>query len=104
MKSKIKTLNKKELPTTKELWNLHNDGYTILCPRCHAKIFFNDTEIGCSRNTNHFYIISCRKLSPKVKNKLDRMRMEESIANMKKRGCTEDEIQEKINRLYSHLF
>ena len=93
----------KDFPSTKELFKLNREGYTILCPKCGAKLFFNDTEIGCSRDAKHFYTFGCRKLSPHVREELDRRRKNRSIANMKKKGYTEEQIQKHIVEYYPNV-
>ena len=64
MNKKVISFSRKKLPNTGELRRLYDEGYTIICLICRAKLFLNPTEIGCSRNTNHFHSIAHKGLSP----------------------------------------
>ena len=100
MKQKVITFQVNNLS---EMRRLNQEGYFIRCHRCYSEVIFNDTEIGCSRDAKHFYTFGCRKLSPHVREELDRRRKNRSIANMKKKGYTEEQIQKHIVEYYPNV-
>ena len=85
-----------------DLVKLRDQGYRVICPLCKADIFFSENAGSwCSKNPNHYeahiYKKSVRDKLRAISNKFGKT---EAIANMKKKGYTQEQIQEHIAQYY----
>ena len=81
-----------------DLLKLHNDGYKVICPLCKAEIVFQKSGSWCPKNHNHYETHIYRDTG--MRKKYRQWAKQESIANMKKKGYTEERIQEHIAQYY----
>lgn len=96
--TKVVTFDRYKTPD-REIRQLHKEGYTVVCPLCKSEILFYRTGMRCSKNSNHYdvhYYIRDRAFERESKER----RKQESIANMKKQGYTEVQIQEHLDKYY----
>lgn len=82
-----------------QLHDWHNKGYKLICPLCKSELVFQRSGIWCPKNVSHF------EVHEYIRNKESQNRQREedrreSIANMKRKGYTEAQIQMHIDKYY----
>ena len=85
-----------------DLLQLRNQGYRVICPLCKADIAFSENSGSwCSNNPNHYetHIYRDTGMRKKMKQRIK----QESIANMKKKGYTEEQIRKHIAKHYPNV-
>ena len=82
-----------------DLLELRKQGYRVICPVCGADIFFSENAGSwCSNDSSHYEIHIYRNTG--MRDKMKQRIKEESIANMRKKGYTEQQIQSRVAKQY----
>ena len=103
MNQKITTFDRNNTSHEK-LLKLHENGYKVICPLCKSEIIFYDSGSSCSKNRNHYethFYPSNIARDYRQWSKVNRK--QKSIANMKKKGYTEEQIQKHIAEYYPNV-
>ena len=100
MSDKVTTFDRRTV-THNQLVSLRNQGYRVICPLCNSDILFSNAGSSCSKNRNHYEThIYGGQETMKMRRKWDERRKKKSIANMKKMGYTEAQIQDHLDKYY----
>ena len=97
MNEKVRTI--KESDSISEMRRLHREGYLLICSKCHSEILFNDSEIQCSGDNDHFYITINK--TRYLRQKWDLRDMKEGIEIMKGNGYSKEEIINYVEKHHS---
>ena len=82
-----------------QLHRLHEEGYKLICPYCKSELVFQRSGIWCPKNPSHYEVHRYVR-SKKLRNDLDEMMKQEAIANMKRKGYSEAQVQEHLDEYY----
>ena len=83
-----------------QLHRLHEEGYKLICPYCKSELVFKTSGFWCPKNPSHYEVHRYVR-SEQTKKRRKKAMKEEAIANMKKKGYTEAQIQEHLDKYYS---
>ena len=87
-----------------DLLKLHHNGYRVICPLCKSDIIFQKSGSWCSKNPNHYEThIYPADIAKKYRKEHKQWAKQESIANMKKKGYTEEQIRQHIAEYYPNV-
>ena len=85
-----------------QLLKLHNEGYRVICPLCKSDIVFSkNAGSWCSKNPNHYEThIYTREAKEVMEKGRIKWGVRETTKNLKKKGYTEKQIQEELDKYY----
>ena len=85
-----------------DLLKLRNQGYRVICRVCGSDISFSENSGSwCSNDPSHYEIHIYRDTG--MRKKWRKRQKQESIANMKKKGYTEEQIRQHIAEYYPNV-
>jgi 1,2-phenylacetyl-CoA epoxidase catalytic subunit len=86
---------------TSEIYKWHREGYRIVCPLCKSEIVFQESGSWCPKNPNHYEVHAySKKAADVIGNGRQERLKQESIENMKKKGYSQSQIQEHLDKYY----